>query len=557
MNTNTTNAELTSTKKTLKQMSVLELIERIVELSARKEKIEEGRAKRYIREMASRLDLTPMQALFLAVFVDNCDDHRQRNSDFARFFDVRTVCVLNHLDVFDQLVKRGIIIRRKDHDGDVSYRIPALVIDHLRRDCLPQPDPIKDLSAEEFFEVSERLLTLRENDEINDEDLYERYHELLDANQHLYCAQKIRSYNYRDEDLVLFFVMAHHYIENHDDEVRRGDIDDYFCRSDFRTHYSCLCDGTHPLMRERLVEHACIDGQVEQSAWRLTLYCKSDVLRELKLQIKTNMRANVTHYEDITPKALYYNERVTRQVDQLRTLLSADRMKGVQQRLKDKGMRTGFTCLFYGAPGTGKTETAQQLARETQRDIMLVDVPSIRDKWVGETEKNIRAVFDRYRQACASSDVAPILLFNEADALFCKRAEGATNSVDKMENAMQNIILQELENLDGILIATTNLTGSLDAAFERRFLYKLQFDKPTPAERRHIWNAMLPELSEADALHLADRFDFSGGQIENIARKQLITDVLSERDTLDLAAIEQSCTEELIGRTANSRRVGF
>ena len=80
----------------------------------------------------------------------------------------------------------------------------------------------------------------------------------------------------------------------------------------------------------------------------------------------------------------------------------------------------------------------------------MVDVPNLRSKWVGDTEKNIKAVFEDYRHLCNSAEMAPILLFNEADAVLCKRNEGAVIGVDKMENAMQNIILQEMENLDGI-----------------------------------------------------------------------------------------------------------
>ena len=309
-------------------------------------------------------------------------------------------------------------------------------------------------------------------------------------------------------------------------------------------------------MKLNLVEHSFDDGQANTEMWRLTNYAKSEVLSELNLAVKKDNRSNLTCHEDITPKKLYYCDNVTKQVEQLRSLLEKERMNRVQQRLKDKGMRTGFTCLFYGGPGTGKTETVLQLARLTGRDIMLVDVPNIRSKWVGETEKNIKDVFDRYKRMAANNDLAPILLFNEADAVLNKRAEGATGSVDKMENAMQNIILQEMEKMDGIMIATTNLTGSLDSAFERRFLYKIEFEKPTPNERRHIWKAMLPELSDDESLDLAKAYDFSGGQIENIARKQLINSVLSEKDSLDLDAINEACKTEKLGN-AKMQRIGF
>ena len=95
-----------------------------------------------------------------------------------------------------------------------------------------------------------------------------------------------------------------------------------------------------------------------------------------------------------------------------------------------------------------------------------------------------------------------------------------------MENSTQNIILQEMDNLDGILIATTNLTCNLDSAFDRRFLFKVQFKNPETDVKAKIWRTMLKRISESDALTLAKRYDFSGGQIENIARKQSIDYVL-------------------------------
>lgn len=125
---------------------------------------------------------------------------------------------------------------------------------------------------------------------------------------------------------------------------------------------------------------------------------------------------------------------------------------------------------FYGTPGTGKTETVLQIARKTGRDLIQVNVSEVKSMWVGESEKNIKGIFDDYKQKVKQSVKAPILLFNEADAIIGKRQVGAERAVEKMENSIQNIILQEIEQLDGILIATTNLAENMDKAFERRFL---------------------------------------------------------------------------------------
>ena len=227
--------------------------------------------------------------------------------------------------------------------------------------------------------------------------------------------------------------------------------------------------------------------------------------------------------------------------------------------MEKSNFRRAFTCLFYGGPGTGKTETVNQLARLSGRDIMLVDVPSLKDKWVGESEKNVKAVFDRYRDLVRKSKVAPILLFNEADSIFGKRLTEVNHSVDQMLNTMQNIILQEMENLDGILIATTNLTENLDSAFERRFLYKIKFESPDVEAREHIWHAMIPELTHEEVGRLASSYEFSGGQIENVARKFSINNILyGNHEDSRMESIFSFCDNELI-QDSNSqmRRVGF
>ena len=188
---------------------------------------------------------------------------------------------------------------------------------------------------------------------------------------------------------------------------------------------------------------------------------------------------------------------------------------------------------------------------------MVVDIPQIKSKWVGDSEKNIKAVFDRYSEISQRSKLTPILLFNEADAIIGIRKNGASNAVDKMENSIQNIILQEMESLDGIMIATTNLQENLDTAFERRFLYKIRFEKPDKEVREKIWQMMIPELTKSDASVLAESYEFSGGQIENIARKHAINSVLYGEEESPLNSLLQDCANEKLSNNDARSKVGF
>jgi len=290
--------------------------------------------------------------------------------------------------------------------------------------------------------------------------------------------------------------------------------------------------------------------------YQLTDKAKKELIGyELSQKNATQFDKKLISHGTIIKKELFFDVQMQEQIDRLTNLLMPENFASVQQRLSNNGMRNGFACLFYGAPGTGKTECVYQIARKTGRNILTVDFSEIKSKWVGESEKNVKKLFDIYRNKVSSSDAAPIFLFNEADALLGTRLE-TLRSVDKMENALQNIILQEMENLNGIMIATTNLTKNLDEAFERRFIYKINFLKPHRDAKRKIWQAMLQSLPDTEAEELATWFDFSGGQIENIVRKITVDLVLTGKEP-SFEKIREFCRNEQMNHFDRRPRIGF
>lgn len=327
-------------------------------------------------------------------------------------------------------------------------------------------------------------------------------------------------------------------------------------KNEFNKAKGALRSGEHKLIEKKLIEHRCEDGIADNTRYKLTESAKRTLLGEMKIDVSAEKLADVIDPITLSEKQLFFPKDIQRQVEELGRFLQPENFQKVQERMKENGFRNGFACLFYGSPGTGKTETVYQLARQTGRSIMVVDVPRIKSKWVGENEKNVKALFDRYREVVKHSKLAPILLFNEADAIIGKRQEGAERAVEKMENSIQNIILQEMENLDGIMIATTNLQQNMDRAFERRFLYKIKFDKPTEEARAFIWKTMIPELSDLDIHALASKYDFSGGQIENIARHYAIDCILHGTDDDTLSLLIAHCDNERLDQK-ESRKIGF
>jgi SpoVK/Ycf46/Vps4 family AAA+-type ATPase len=189
--------------------------------------------------------------------------------------------------------------------------------------------------------------------------------------------------------------------------------------------------------------------------------------------------------------------------------------------IKDKNRGIDARIIFYGHPGTGKTMTAMSLSKSLKRPILSFDCSCLLSMYVGESEKNVRKIFDEFKELSKKSKTEPILLLNEADQFLSSRSAGAGDSVDKMHNQMQNIFLEQIERFEGILVATTNLLGNIDKAFSRRFNYKIEFKKPDLKQRELLWQMMLPENADFEEnfdLKRLAKYELTGGQINMIVK---------------------------------------
>ena len=532
-------------------------IEQIINLAIEQklnEKFDEA-AQPYLDRVAKRMNLTRSQALVFALFMERSTHSRIQISDFSDMVGCRTIRVIAMMAEADELVKRRFIRRIKNGDS-IYYRVPFDVVTAVKENRVYSSKPMDHLTADNLFDKMAQLF----EDECGDTArLLEELDGLVYANPQLQFCRTVSGYNLSDDDnRLLFFIFCNHFVNNDDDMLGEHDWDGFFRTSRLRYIRNRLEGRDHELMEMGIIENCNSDGMSDSSYFHLTRKAKETLFSEIHLtDQQAKQRTDIIAYTTFTDKHLFYNSAVQSQIDQLSTLLMPEQFTSIQQRLEESGLRKGFACLFYGSPGTGKTETVYQIARRTERDVMLVDIAQIKSCWVGESEKNIKGAFDRYRAHVKQSERAPILLFNEADAVLGIRQQGAERAVDKMENSIQNIILQEMEQLDGILIATTNLIQNLDKAFERRFLYKIEFEKPSSEARRSIWQTLIPSLDESLATVLAKKYDFSGGQIENIARKRTVEMILhgTEPTAEQLHAFCRS--EQLSNKTAAVRHIGY
>ena len=516
--------------------------------------------------VASHFGISEGAAILLANIVEQTGAHNGVDEeDMAKYLGCTNIQFIAQHKFLRELELRGTIQRGNTHRGCPCYRSTPEVSKAIEREAPFTPVKMTGLTADELFTRFRLVFDDNRNGGEDVERTLERLDALVNDNQQLdFCRRVLASSLYadtgnphKDTERRFFFYLCHRYVSHGQKAV---DIDQLLNLTEFMEDEQYLkrviANERMEIQRNGLVAFSLDNGFVDNSTLALSETVRSEYFQEVQIapEEKINHK-DIIPASSIAQKELFFNHVESEQIERLGSLVEPENFKTVQARLDEVGMRRGFNALFYGGPGTGKTACAYELARRTGRDLFVVDVSKLRSKWVGESEKTVKAVFSIYRMLCRTAERAPILLFNEADAIFGRRIENVEHSVDQMNNTIQNIILQEMETLDGLLIATTNLATNLDPAFERRFIFKIAFNLPEADSRKRIWKSMVSGLSEEDATELAERYPFSGGNIENIARKSTVEYVLSGRKP-DLESLERYCEEETLARKS-ARRIGF
>lgn len=237
--------------------------------------------------------------------------------------------------------------------------------------------------------------------------------------------------------------------------------------------------------------------------------------------------------------------------------------KKVLARLSSWGVksRKGIDAkiIFYGEPGTGKTMSAISLAKSLKKQVLSFDCSKILSKYVGESEQNVRKIFDTYKEICKKTKSEPVLLLNEADQFLSTRVESSSGA-DKMHNQMQNIFLEQIERFEGVLIATTNFLQSLDSAFSRRFDYKIEFKKPDFKARVAIWQRVLPQNADFEdgfSIEKLAQFNLSGAQIVLVMKNTALKVALKDEPIFCFDDFNSVISREIKGTFGDDKKVGL
>ena len=516
--------------------------------------------------LSDKLGFNAIQCVVIAMLVENGKAMSFRQ--MGKVLGVTRLSMMTHYNDIEDLFKKRWLKHRGAQEPDGMYDGYCLargVVSAIRENRPFVPEILECADTQEFVDrLAEHVAAGYRDDNLIFDDEKVWIQEIVNANKELPICKVALGLNDLDSMSLLMLVVTDYcnFNGSEDEGIGPRDVQLVYPRNEtpnFRRLVDKMQKGTHQLFRENLIEHKCEDGTANVNVYVATAHLKDEILADFCPNDHSSKQVpkmnGFKSCKDITAKSLFYNQLEGEQVERLEHLLSQEQLPLVQDRLKKKGMRTGVCILMHGSPGTGKTATAYELARKTGRDIIQVQVTDFKDKFVGESEQKLKKIFADYRMCCRNCEVTPILLLNEGDAILSKRTTNIEKSVDQMSNALQNILLEEMENLEGVMIVTTNLTNNLDSAFERRFIFKIQFEKPGKEVKAHIWKSMIDELDDDASMELAEMFDISGGEIENIARKTTMEYVLTGKEP-DLKMIKNFAKEEKL--KSNTRPVvGF
>lgn len=548
-----------------KSLSIVERIGLVFDLS-RHSKLESAFLEKIdneLIELAAYFNTTNIQALFLANIIPlNFRGRSISPRDLIDWFECNPMKMMKYFNELEVLCELGLIKKQRAprnrlSGSAVDFSVSEHVLEAIRDGKKLEPKKVNlDSDVYQILEDIADIWDQVDDNELIANEAIDQVKNIIISYPHIPLFKKLSTLDLYIQDAFLFLFLIWRKLNNEElvnlDRATEGIIE----RGSNKIRYiRGFLDSENQLIKKDLVE--LLEAQFTSNT-EIKLTDKSlGVLEECGLKIytpKSKKRNGIINPEDIIQKNLIYNNEELKQLSLVGDLLEESNFVSTQSRLSERGLCKGITVLFHGYPGTGKTESVLQLAKNSGRQILKVDISKAKSAYFGESEKLIKKIFTSYKEYAKEADKCPILLFNEADAILGKRKDIGSSNVAQTENSIQNILLEELENFDGILIATTNLTNNFDKAFDRRFLFKVEYHKPDVSIKAQIWKLKLPILSDYECQILATQFDFSGGQIDNITRKAEIFEVI-HGTAVDFSQIQDFCREEVLGN--NRVKIGF
>ena len=511
-----------------------------------------------IQRLCQLYNLSETQVWILCVTCENYieDDEDTTIKGLGDRLRIPALMIMGWKDDIDNLKDRGFLENNWARD---RFRPVGEFCNSLFTNTLFVPRPKKAIDDIGFVKIFYARCKNRKDNDMDQVEIQREMKKFEDAHEKLGVVTRAKAEKLEMTSRFILYCLADDVKDNVDSSLDLT-IERLYDGSECFEVAVEMMDGDHELFQKGLVEFSKM-GNYSDAELTLTDKGKKVAFGDKAFLFEEALDDKLLIKTDkIKAKRLFYSKQNQKEIDRLKNALEDGTLKEIQARLGAEGLPIGVAVLLYGEPGTGKTESVLQIARETGRHVVHVDISESKSAWFGESEKRVKKIFTSYRHACEAcekrGEKIPILLFNEADAIISKRKDSNAGNCAQTENAIQNIILEELENLNGIFIATTNLVANLDSAFERRFLFKVKFENPSIESKTFIWKDKLSWLDERQAKIFAADYDFSGGQIDNIVRKIAMNEVITGKRPA-ISEIHEMCRNEKIDGQNSARQIGF
>ncbi len=462
-------------------------------------------------------------------------------------------------------------------DGNFKFKLPEKIpyADHLEylKDQFLRIELYGKLSVlrNSFNETSPNINRLKERLDL----LEDRIRERLEMSKCELSAENIfKEYDLSEKEKVIFFALLKEEYSSDIESLRdMNTLIDLISKDEYEKikNRALLEEGS------KLIENSIVDFDEILTAFggvSRSFYISEEIIQKIirpskekkskKIKIDSLIKEQDI-FELVQPKTTINDvvlhpktEKILRNILQRMDRKVIGRLK--EWGVVDKKGGLDTRIIFYGPPGTGKTMTAVSLAKSLKKTVLSFDCSKILSQYVGESEKNVRKIFDTYYNLCEKTKSSPVLLLNEADQFLSSRTSSASNSADKMHNQMQNIFLEKIENFRGVLIATTNLLENIDMAFSRRFDYKIEFKKPDLKQRVMLFRKNLPEnayYEDGFSIEELAKFPLTGGQIKVVIKNTALNIAVKDEPIFTMAEFKAVIQRELSGSFGESGSMGF
>lgn len=424
-------------------------------------------------------------------------------NDLIEYFDCDPTKILEYSDDLFYLHLSGIFKKQKSklRINEVGAN-DQFIINEIISKAILKDEPMPEIIEARFNDVIEFLEKIyiigvqRDIDQISTSELFNRTKELISNNLHFPLIKKIDQLKLHIEDSHLYLYIIWKTISGSESTDIYRASEGIYDNSKQRIDYiKKVLSGDNTLIRTNLIE--IVEAQLFNDTMVSLTDNSLNLLKEYGINpfIDKKKKKSIISSCEIPFQKLFYCESEMKQLFLLKYLLKGTKFQETQNRLTGENLSKGVTALLHGVYGSDKTEIVKQIAEETSRELMIVDFNQSKSKRAGEIEKNIKQIFTDYKSFAKESEQTPILFFNDADVIISKHREVENSDIAQTET-IKNIFLEELNNFEGILIASSNLENHLDSVIKKCFLFIIQFQKGYSSHIAHIMKSNMPFLAK-------------------------------------------------------------